>query len=96
MLKRLSQCIREYRTDTLLSPLFVCLEVAMEVLIPYLMSRMIDRGINVGDMDYILRLGGILVVCALLSLLFGAFSGHFAANASAGFARNVRDRKSVV
>ena len=90
MLKRLSQCIREYRTDTLLSPLFVCLEVAMEVLIPYLMSRMIDRGINVGDMDYILRLGGILVVCALLSLLFGAFSGHFAANASAGFARNVR------
>lgn len=90
MLKRLSQCIREYRVDTLLSPLFVCLEVVMEVLIPYLMSRMIDRGINVGDMDYILRLGGVLVVCALLSLVFGACSGHFAANASAGFARNVR------
>lgn len=90
MLKRLSQCIREYRTDTLLSPLFVCLEVAMEVLIPYLMSKMIDNGINVGNMQYILRLGGILVICALLSLLFGAFSGHFAANASAGFARNVR------
>ncbi len=90
MLKRLSQCIREYRTDTLLSPFFVCLEVAMEVLIPYLMSRMIDRGVSPGNMDYILRLGGILVICALLSLLFGAFSGHFAANASAGFARNVR------
>lgn len=90
MLKRLSQCVREYRTDAMLSPLFVCLEVAMEVIIPYLMSKMIDNGINVGDMDYILRLGGILVVCALLSLLFGALSGHFAANASAGFARNVR------
>lgn len=90
MLKRLSQCIREYKTDALLSPLFVCLEVIMEVLIPYLMSKMIDNGINVGDMDYILRLGGVLIVCALLSLLFGACSGHFAANASAGFARNVR------
>lgn len=90
MLKRLSKCIREYRTDTLLSPLFVCLEVGMEVLIPYLMSKMIDNGINVGNMDYILRLGGVLVVCALLSLVFGACSGHFAANASAGFARNVR------
>lgn len=90
MLKRLSQCIREYRTDALLSPVFVCLEVAMEVIIPYLMSKMIDNGINVGDMNYILRLGGILVVCALLSLTFGALSGHFAANASAGFAHNVR------
>ncbi len=90
MLKRLSQCIREYRKDTLLSPLFVSLEVIMEVLIPYLMSKIIDNGIDRGDMDYILRLGGVLVACALLSLLFGAFSGHFAANASSGFARNVR------
>lgn len=62
----------------------------MEVLIPYLMSKIIDNGIDRGDMDYILRLGGVLVACALLSLLFGAFSGHFAANASSGFARNVR------
>ncbi len=90
MLKRLSQCIREYRKDTLLSPLFVSLEVIMEVLIPYLMSKIIDNGIDRGDMNYILRLGGVLVACALLSLLFGAFSGHFAANASSGFARNVR------
>lgn len=90
MIKRLSQCIREYKRDALLSPVFVCFEVVMEVLIPYLMSKIIDNGIESGDMDYILRIGVVLIVCALLSLVSGACSGYFAANASAGFARNVR------
>lgn len=90
MIKRLSQCIREYKRDALLSPVFVCFEVVMEVLIPYLMSKIIDNGIENGDMDYILRIGAVLIVCALLSLVSGACSGYFAANASAGFARNVR------
>jgi ATP-binding cassette subfamily B protein len=62
----------------------------MEVLLPYFMARLIDQGINVGNMEKITQYGLLLVVMAIVSLLFGAFSGHFAAVASCGFAKNLR------
>lgn len=90
MIKRLSQCVREYKRASILTPLFVSLEVVMEVLIPYYMGKLLDLGVTVGDMSYILKAGGILVVFCVLSLTFGVLSGKNAATASAGFARNLR------
>ena len=87
MLKRLAGCVRQYKGASLLSPLFVVLEVIMEVIIPLLMAKLIDDGANQAA---ILKTGGILAVCCILSLLFGILAGHFAAKASAGFAKNIR------
>ncbi len=90
MLKRLAGCVRQYKGVSLLSPLFVVLEVVMEVIIPLLMAKLIDDGIDGANQAAILKTGGILAVCCILSLLFGILAGHFAAKASAGFAKNVR------
>lgn len=90
MLKRLAGCVRQYKGASLLSPLFVVLEVIMEVIIPLLMAKLIDDGIDGANQAAILKTGGILAVCCILSLLFGILAGHFAAKASAGFAKNVR------
>ena len=90
MLKRLAGCVRQYKGVSLLSPLFVVLEVVMEVIIPLLMAKLIDDGIDGANQAAILKTGGILAVCCILSLLFGILAGHFAAKASAGFAKNIR------
>lgn len=90
MLKRLAGCVRQYKGASLLSPLFVVLEVVMEVIIPLLMAKLIDDGIDGANQAAILKTGGILAVCCILSLLFGILAGHFAAKASAGFAKNIR------
>lgn len=90
MLKRLAGCVRQYKRASLLSPLFVVLEVVMEVIIPLLMAKLIDDGIDGANQAAILKTGGILAVCCILSLLFGILAGHFAAKASAGFAKNIR------
>ena len=90
MLKRLAGCVRQYKGASLLSPLFVVLEVIMEVIIPLLMAKLIDDGIDGANQAAILKTGGILAVCCILSLLFGILAGHFAAKASAGFAKNIR------
>ena len=90
MVKKLLRSVREYKRDSFFAPLFVSLEVVMEVLIPFLMIRLIDDGVDAGNMSAILKVGGILTVSCLLALVFGALSGHFAASASAGFAKNLR------
>lgn len=90
MIKKLRGCIREYKKDSLLTPFFVTLEVIMEVIIPLVMAKLIDFGIEVGDMNAIVKFGLILVVCAVLSLVFGIMAARYAASASAGFAKNLR------
>ena len=90
MLKRLSACIREYKTASLLAPFFVSLEVVMEVIIPYCMGKLLDNGVTPGNMPYILKIGAVLVVLCVLSLTFGVLAGRNAAYASAGFSRNLR------
>ena len=90
MVKRLSACIRDYKRDAVLSPVFVSLEVLMEVVIPLMMARLIDFGIDLGYMDYVVRVGIALIIMCAVSLTFGALSGNFAAKASAGFSKNLR------
>ena len=90
MIKKLLRSVREYKTASLLTPIFVTLEVIMEVLIPFFMSRSIDMGLEQSNLSYTVRLGVILIIAAIASLCFGALSGKYAATASAGFAKNLR------
>ena len=90
MLNRLLGSVRQYKMSSLLTPLFVVLEVGLEVVIPLLMANLIDYGIDAGNMSVVWRTGGILIAAALLSLVFGVLAGGFAAKASAGFAQNLR------
>lgn len=92
MIRKLLSCVGEYKKSSVLTPVFVTLEAVMEVIIPLLMAFLIDEGINKSDMGAILKIGGLLVASTLVSLLFGALSGHYAAVASAGFAKNLRQR----
>ena len=88
--RTLSKCIREYKKQSILTPVYMAGEVFMEVAITYVLSLLIDRGITPGNMGEILRIGGLLILCALVSLAFGVMSGRSAAVASTGFAKNVR------
>ena len=90
MNKKLFQSIREYKKESILAPVFVILEVLMEVLIPLLMAKIIDVGIAKGDMGYIVKMGILLVVMAMLALYFGAKAGTYAAIGAAGYAKNLR------
>lgn len=90
MIKTLAKCVREYKVASIVTPLFIVGEVILEVLIPYLMADLIDNGVDKGDMDYIWKMGLVLALVALASLLFSALAGKYAAVASAGFAKNLR------
>ena len=90
MNRKLLRSVREYKRETILTPVFVALEVFMEVLIPLLMAKIIDVGIMNGDVGYIVRIGIILVALAMVSLFFGAKAGQLGAIAAAGYAKNLR------
>lgn len=90
MLKTLMAQIKEYKRDSILAPVFIIGEVAMEVLIPLLMASIIDKGVEVGNMDHVYKMGALMIAVAFCSLTFGTLSGTFAARASSGFAKNVR------
>ncbi len=90
MIRRLARCIREYALAALMSPVCMIGEVAMEVLIPTLMKDLIDKGIDVGDIGFVARQGGLLALCAVCSLCFGGLSAILASYAGTGFARNLR------
>ena len=90
MNRRLFQSVREFKKESVLSPVFVILEVLMEVLIPLMMAKIIDVGIMNGDMGYIIGMGAVLVAMAMLALFFGVKAGNYAAKAGAGYAKNLR------
>ena len=90
MIKTLAKSIRQYKRETILSPVFMILEVIMEVLIPYFMITLIDVGITGGDMGAIIRISVILIIMTLISVSGGTLSGLYAARAGAGFAANLR------
>lgn len=97
MLKTLGAQIKEFKKASIATPLFMIGEVIMEMIIPLLMASIIDQGINVvnadgsqGNMQHIYMIGGLMVLTAILSLLFGIGGGVFGARASTGFARNLR------
>ena len=91
MIKTLSGCIGQYKRESILTPLFTALEVFMEILIPFITASIIDKGIQAQNMSMVLLYGGIMIVCAFLSLFFGVEAGRYASTASTGFACNLRD-----
>ena len=90
MLKKLSNYIGNYKRDSILTPIFVSLEVIMEVILPLLMAKIVDNGVEKGNMKYVTFLGLIMLAIALVSLTFGALAGKTGATASTGFAKNLR------
>ncbi len=90
MIRKIVSYVGEFKKDSILTPVFIALEVAMEVIIPLLMAKLIDNGIGKGDIKYVCIIGGIMVVAAFLSLSFGVLAGKYGASASTGFARNLR------
>ena len=91
MFKKFASRLREYKRDMIISVIFMIFAVTLEVFIPFIMSYMIDFGISPGNMNMILLIGGILVVCALASLGVGIVAARASAVASAGFAKNLRE-----
>lgn len=91
MLKTLAAQIKQYKRQTILAPVFVALEVVLDILIPLLMSKMVDDGISVSNMGNVTKYGLLMLLCAVFALITGALSGKYAAEASAGFAKNVRE-----
>lgn len=90
MLKTLGAYVKEYKRASIATPFFMILEVLMEMLIPYLLSALIDNGVEKGDMGYILMIGGCMVVIAAVGLFAGIMGGVYGAKASTGFAKNLR------
>lgn len=90
MIKQLIKSIREYKKPSIQAPVFVTIEVILEVVIPILMANLIDYGIDDGNLLFIMKMGIALLISAGLSLLFGILAGASAAKGSAGFAKNLR------
>ena len=90
IIKTLTKSIREFKKETILAPVLVTVEVVMECLIPLYMVTMLERIQQDNSIENILFWGGILLVMALVSLVFGMLAGRYAAKASAGFSRNLR------
>lgn len=90
MLKRLAKCVKGYTRQTVLTPVFITLEVIIECIIPFITAQLVNTIERDQDMDTIFKFGFILIALAFGSLICGTLSGHFCATATAGFARNLR------
>lgn len=98
MIRKLVKSVREFKLASILAPIFIAGEVLMEVIIPLIVARLINTGIEyknaegqvVGNIENLITLGLLLILCCIISMIFGTLSGDFAAKASTGFARNLR------
>ena len=91
MIKTLARQIKEYKRASLATPIFMILEVAMEMVIPLLMASIIDDGVQAGDMKHIFAIGCYMILAAIVGLFAGVMGGKYGAKASTGFARNLRE-----
>ena len=91
MIKKLASHLGEYKRAAIITPLLSALEAIMDVLLPLLMSYIIDQGIEKGDMDAVIKYGLLTFLVAAIALVLGLSAGRFAAKASAGYAGNLRD-----
>ena len=91
MLRTLLREVKEYKWPSIVTPIFMLLEVLMETVIPFLMASIIDDGVNAGDMNHIYRVGGLMIITALVGLFGGLMGGRYGAKASTGFAKNLRE-----
>lgn len=90
MLRTLGAHIKEFKRDSILTPIFMILEVIMETIIPLMMASIIDDGVEAGNLNHIFLMGGLMVITAFISLWTGVMGGKYGARASTGFARNLR------
>lgn len=90
MIKTLSAYVKQYKRASIATPLYMILEVMMEMMIPYLMASIIDDGVEKGDMKHICLIGLLMLVFAAIGLFAGVMGGIYGAKASTGFARNIR------
>ena len=90
-MKRVLQQLGVYKKDTFLCVVLTTLEVIMEILLPFITARLLEEGLEAGHLPAVYRYGAVLVVMSLLSLIFGATAGRFAASASSGLAANLRE-----
>ena len=91
MIKTLAKQIKEYKSASLVTPIFMILEVAMEMVIPLLMASIIDDGVQAGEMKHIFAIGCYMILAAIVGLFAGVMGGKYGAKASTGFARNLRE-----
>lgn len=90
MYKTISKSLRQYKLPAFLTMLFLALEVSAEIFIPFLMAKVLDKGLMNGDIPYVLKIGALMFVIACLSMLFGALGGKFSSEAAVGFSTNIR------
>lgn len=91
MIKTLAKHVKEFKKDSIATPIFMVLEVIMETIIPLMMASIVDSGVDDSNMKHIYLMGGLMFVAAGFSLFCGIMGGFFGARASAGFARNLRE-----
>lgn len=91
MLKVLGAQVKEYKKASIATPIFMILEVIMEMIIPLLMASIIDDGVNAGNMNHILVVGGYMIIVAIIGLFGGLMGAKYGAKASTGFAKNLRN-----
>ncbi len=92
MLRLLLKEVKQYKAPSIATPMFMILEVAMEMCVPFLMASIIDQGVEKGDMNHIYTVGAIMLAVAVIGLLAGLAGGVFGAKASTGFAKNLREK----
>ena len=92
MIRLLLKEVKEYKKASIATPIFMILEVAMEMCVPFLMASIIDNGVNKGDMTHIYKVGAIMIVAAAIGLFAGLMGGRLGAKASTGFAKNLREK----
>lgn len=90
MIKRIGQEVKEYKPYVFLTPICMILEVAMEMVIPLLIADLVDKGVEAGNMSQIYRIGGYMIICAVVGLIAGIGGAIFGAKASTGLAKNLR------
>lgn len=90
MLKTLGAQVKEYKKASIATPVFMILEVIMEMIIPLMMASIIDDGVEAGNLHHIYVMGAWMIVAALIGLFAGVMGGKYGAKASTGFAKNLR------
>lgn len=90
MVKELAKYISGFKKESIATPICMIVEVISEMIMPILMASIIDEGVQAGNLSHIYKVGGLMVICALIGLLAGLLGANFAAKASSGFARNLR------
>ncbi|AZP03682.1 ABC transporter ATP-binding protein [Jeotgalibaca ciconiae] len=90
MYKTIVKSLRQYKKPSYLTMLFMALEVSTEIFIPFLMAKVLDKGLLTGDIQYVLKIGSLMFVIACLSMLFGVLGGKYSSDSAVGFSTNLR------